>query len=101
MNHETKETTRSACNPHVIRGDYVACNAFDVMDRIGEIRVPTLIVCGVEDHMTPRKYSEFLASKIPNARLEMIDNAGHQVMIEQPDAVNGALSEFVRLIQVG
>lgn len=90
-----------ACDPHVVRGDYAACNAFDVIDRIGEIRAPTLVVCGTEDRMTPRKYSEFLASKIPSARLEMIEKAGHQVMIEQPDAVNGALSAFVRLIQVG
>ncbi len=90
-----------ACDPRVVSGDYAACNAFDVMERVGEIRAPTLVVCGVEDRMTPPKYSEFLASKIPNAHLEMIGSAGHQVMIEQPEAVNGALVEFVQGIQVG
>lgn len=89
-----------ACDPYVVRGDYAACNAFDVMDRIGAIGVPTLILCGAEDRMTPPKYSEFLASKISGARLEVIANAGHQVMIEQPAAVNRALSQFVRWIQV-
>ena len=37
----------------VLHGDLVACNAFDEISRLGEIRVPTLILCGAEDRMTP------------------------------------------------
>ncbi len=84
-----------ACDPRVTYGDYAACNAFDVIERITEIHASALIVCGREDRMTPPKYSGFLATKIPNARLEWIDRAGHQVMIEQSEVVNRVLLEFV------
>ena len=85
-----------ACSPQVTHDDYAACNVFDVMSRLGEIRTPTIVICGRQDRMTPIKYSEFLASKIPGAQLVLIDNAGHSVMIEQPEAVNRALFDFVK-----
>jgi len=84
-----------ACPASVTHGDFSACNTFDLMTRLGEIRAPTLVVCGKEDQMTPVKYSEFLATHITGARLVVIDGAGHSVMLEQPLAVNRALSEFV------
>lgn len=85
-----------ACNPQVTHDDFSACNVFDVMTRLGEIRAPTLVICGKQDRMTPVKYSEFLASKIAGAQLVLVDNAGHCVMIEQPDAVSRALFDFVK-----
>lgn len=87
-----------ACNPHVTHDDYAACNAFDVMARLGEINAPTIVICGKQDRMTPYKYSEFLASKIAErgAQLVLVDNAGHSVMIEQPEAVSRALFDFLK-----
>ncbi len=93
---QKSEAQLRACDPHVLHGDYVACNSFDAIDRVSEIRAPALVICGREDRMTPPKYSEFLANRIPNARLEWIERAGHQVMIEQPDAVSRALIDFVK-----
>ncbi len=87
-----------ACPGKVTHGDYTACNGFDVMHRIAEIRVPTLAICGTADKMTPPKYSEYLVAKIPGARLVLIERAGHYVMLEQPDAVNQALVDFVKTI---
>lgn len=63
--------------------------------RIAEIRAPAVVICGTQDKMTPVKYSEFLAGKIANARLVLIEGAGHSVMIEQAELVNRALVEFV------
>lgn len=88
-----------ACPALVTYGDFFACNQFDVMARLGEIRAPTLVLCGREDRMTPPKYSVHLATHLPNAYLVFIDNAGHSVMIEQPDQVNTTLSDFVELLQ--
>jgi pimeloyl-ACP methyl ester carboxylesterase len=85
-----------ACNPVVTQGDYSACNAFDVMLRVGEIQAPTIVMCGKQDRMTPPKYSEFLAAQIPGAQWVLVDNAGHNVMIEQPDVVSHALFAFVQ-----
>jgi pimeloyl-ACP methyl ester carboxylesterase len=89
-------TELRACPAQVTHDDYAACNAFDVMARVAEIRVPTIAICGKQDEMTPPKYSEFLVGKIPGARLVVIDHAGHSVMIEQAEQVNRALIEFVK-----
>jgi pimeloyl-ACP methyl ester carboxylesterase len=79
----------------VIRMDLLACDRFDVMDRLGEIDVPTLILCGSDDLMTPAKYSNFLAQHIPSARLEFIRDAGHMVMLEKPEEVAGLIADFM------
>ena len=78
----------------VIHGDFLACNEFDVMPRLAEISVPTLILCGTDDLLTPVKYSEFLCDHIPAARLITFPGAGHMVMLEQPEVVADALAEF-------
>ncbi len=84
-----------ACPAQVAHGDFSACNNFDIIARVSEIRAPTLVVVGKDDRLTPVKYAEFLASKIPGARLAIVEGAGHSVMIEQADAVNRALINFV------
>jgi pimeloyl-ACP methyl ester carboxylesterase len=79
----------------VLHGDFLACNGFDLSERVGEIRCPTLVVCGEQDKMTPKRHSQFLADCIPEARLEVIPDAGHMVMLEQPKAVVGVLMDFL------
>jgi pimeloyl-ACP methyl ester carboxylesterase len=75
--------------------DFQANDAFDVMARLGEILVPTLIIGGAEDSMAPPKFQQYLADNIPNARLVLLPGAGHYPMAEQPVAFNRALAEFV------
>lgn len=87
------------CPPLVTHGDFSACDQFDIMPRIAEIRAPTLVICGREDRMTPVKYSVYLAKNIPHAYLVLIDNAGHSVMIEQPDVTSQALMDFVEFLK--
>jgi pimeloyl-ACP methyl ester carboxylesterase len=74
--------------------DFSSCNTFDVMARLSEVAVPTLILCGRDDKLTPVKYSEYLQQNIPTAQLKIIEGAGHMVMLEQPRAVTTALREF-------
>lgn len=75
--------------------DLLTCNSFDVMDQLDRIRVPTLVICGREDRLTPVKYSEYLRDHIPNASLKVIEGAGHMVMLEQPEQLNQAIREFL------
>lgn len=75
--------------------DLRACNAFDVMDRLGEVSCPTLVVCGEEDRMTPPKYGRYLAEGIANAELRLLPTAGHMVMLEKPEAVAGEVRAFL------
>jgi pimeloyl-ACP methyl ester carboxylesterase len=79
----------------VAHGDFSACDAFDVMARLGEIRAPALVVCGTEDRLTKPKYSEFLRDGIPGARLELVPGAGHMVMLEAPGAVAERIQAFL------
>jgi len=81
--------------PAVLLGDFLACDQFDASDRLQEIRLPTWIVCGAEDKMTPPKYSEFLKGSIAGAHLEVVNGAGHMVMAEQPAVVAELLLQFV------
>ncbi|MDO8688501.1 MAG: alpha/beta hydrolase [Dehalococcoidia bacterium] len=80
----------------VVRGDFQACDRFDLMDRIADIAAPTCIICGTADKMTPLKYGQFLLSRIPGSRLEEIPGAGHNVMLEKPAEFNAALERFLK-----
>jgi len=79
----------------VLYGDFLACNAFDVSGRLGKITVPTFVMCGTEDRMTPLKNSGALRDEIAHAQLEVVDGAGHMVMLEQPDAAADLISRFM------
>jgi pimeloyl-ACP methyl ester carboxylesterase len=88
------------CDPQVFHGDLVACHAFDNLFRVQEIRAPALVICGTEDRMTPVKYSQYLAAKIPDAQLRLVEGAGHLSMVEKPDEVNHALLGWIPSIGV-
>ena len=81
--------------PDVLLGDFIACDRFDVMERLGEIKVPTLVVTGSADQLTPVKYARFLAESISGARFTTIEGAGHMVMLERPEEVEKAVQEFL------
>ncbi len=85
-------------NPQITANDYAACNAFDVMDRVGQITAPALVLGGTVDQMTPPKYAAFLAEKIREARLAIIEGAGHMVMLEQPELVARHVEQFLAAI---
>lgn len=82
----------------VLEGDFRACDAFDLMHEIAAIRVPTLVLCGEEDRLTPVKYARFLQERIPGATLTIIPSAGHLVMLEKPVEVNRALTAFLEAV---
>lgn len=87
--------------PDVLLGDFTACDRFDVMERLGEIHVPTLVVSGSVDHLTPIKYARFLTESISGARLTIVGGAGHMVMLEQSAEVERAVREFLEDIKSG
>ena len=93
-------TERSAGAMHetgqaVTRRDYLSCHTFDVRDELGAITVPALALVGEHDNLTPPAYHEFLAEELPDCELAVVDDAAHLAMIEQPDAFNARLREFL------
>ena len=67
----------------------------DSRPTLAEVRVPTLVLVGAEDVLTPPVESEVMAAAIAGARLEIVPRAGHLANLERPDAVNAALRAFL------
>ncbi len=73
--------------PQVLQGDYLACQAFDVRDQLDRIAVPVLVISATEDRMVKPKFGMTLAERIPQARLVMIEQAGHMFPLEKAPLV--------------
>lgn len=67
----------------------------DSTPTLREIRVPTLIVCGAEDTLTPPAESEAMQRTIAGSRLELLPKAGHLANLESPEAYNSTLLPFL------
>lgn len=63
---------------------------------LARIQAPSLVLWGERDTVVPLSVAQHLAAAIPDARLEIIPNAGHNVMWEAPDAFNRAVIDFLR-----
>jgi 3-oxoadipate enol-lactonase len=72
----------------------------DNTDLLDKISVPTLLIFGEEDKVTHLKAAEKMAGTIPNAKLVKIENAGHYSNLEQPEAFNQALIDFIKTVEV-
>ena len=74
----------SEVKPEVIYGDYLSCDGMDLTNDIANIAIPTLLICGSEDKMTPASNCQFMQALIPGAEVALIETAGHLVMLEIP-----------------
>jgi len=69
------------------------------MDRLGEIKVPTLVMAGRDDVFSPPEHQGQLAAGIPRARLQIIERAGHFPYSERPaEAMAAAITVTARVI---
>jgi len=87
---------QKAIGPAVMLNDFLCCDKFDVMDRVHEIKLPALIICGELDAMTPVKYANYLGAKIANSKVLIVPQAGHFVLAEKPEVVNKAIEDFLK-----
>ena len=88
------------CSLKTMLADFLACNAFDVMDKIKHIRVPTLVIGMEQDRLTPPKYAHYLAEHIPASEETLIPESGHMVMLEQPAALARAIRNWITRLNV-
>lgn len=82
--HETHNFAFSVNNP-----------SYDVRTRLGEIRVPTLVICGGNDWITPLSKSEQIVAGIPDSRLEVFAKSGHMPMLEESEKFISVLRSFL------
>jgi pimeloyl-ACP methyl ester carboxylesterase len=71
--------------------DWRAADGFDRLGDVPRLAVPTLVVAGTEDALTPPKYARFLADGVPGATLCLLEEAGHMLPMERPDDVADAM----------
>jgi pimeloyl-ACP methyl ester carboxylesterase len=87
---------QKAIGPAVMLNDLLCCDRFDIMDRVQEIKLPALIICGESDIMTPVKYANYLGATIANSKVVIVHGAGHFVLAEKPEVVNKAIDDFIK-----
>jgi aminoacrylate hydrolase len=70
--------------------------AHDRRARLGEVRLPVLVIVAQDDMITPRFYSDELASRVPGAKLVVLDGGGHAAPMVSSAAYNAAVGAFLR-----
>ena len=88
--------TMAAIDPAAYRIGAKAVWLADQAARAGDIRVPTLVLCGSEDRVTPPALSRDLAHLIPGAQYAPVEGAGHLSNLERPDDFNTLVGAFIR-----
>lgn len=75
--------------------DFRACDAFDALERLSGIAVPVLALTGEADRMTPPKFAQALADRVPQGRARIVPGAGHLLMVERPGETNAEIGTFL------
>ncbi len=79
----------------IVHGLVALAERSETCSTLKEITIPTLIICGREDEVTPLAQSEFMNATIKGSILKVIDNAGHVSNLEQPNVFNQHLLDFL------
>lgn len=91
--------TMAAIDPEAYRIGARAVWHADQRERAAAIRVPSLILCGEEDAITPPALSEELAALIPGSQLHIIAGASHLANLDKPQEFNAAIDGFLATIE--
>lgn len=83
-------------NPAGVKGCLLAmAGRTDTTESLAKIKIPTLVICGSEDKLSPPDVMMSMADKIPNANFVLVEKAGHMTPFENPNAVNKAIKDFL------
>jgi pimeloyl-ACP methyl ester carboxylesterase len=89
---DERRATYEAVGGETLLADLTACDRFDVLDRLWEIRCRTQVLAGSEDTLTPPRFARLMAERISAARFLEYEGAGHMLPIERPAEVAGELA---------
>jgi pimeloyl-ACP methyl ester carboxylesterase len=92
-----KVATEEACKlaQHAALAYCRAVSGLSIRERLGEIRVPTLLIVGAEDGRTPVEESERMNRALPDSLLKIVKGAGHLANVEKPAEFNRAVLAFI------
>src|SRR3954451_12466795 len=90
--HQGAQRVLQQCRPGVLFSDLSACNSYqNALTAAAQVAVPTTVILGERDMMTPAKAGKVLAAAVPNARMVVLSGAGHMMLAERPDELLEAL----------
>jgi pimeloyl-ACP methyl ester carboxylesterase len=90
--HSGAERVLEQCKPGVLFSDLSACNSYqNALAAAALVSVPTTLILGERDMMTPARAGKTLAAALPNSRTVVLSGAGHMMMAERPDELLAAL----------
>ncbi|MEJ2276490.1 MAG: alpha/beta hydrolase [Candidatus Lokiarchaeota archaeon] len=91
-----EQSITNPSRPQDIRNQTHALGAYDVLDDLHKIEILTLIICAEKDRQTPKIMNEKIHEKIPNSKLIVIENAGHDSPKERAPEVNQHIIDFLK-----
>ena len=95
---DVRRMIESTSVPGIVNALHALAERPDSTDTLSSIGIPTLVVVGAEDRLTPVSDAEYMICRLQNAApLAVIPHAGHLSPLENPDAFNLALSNFLHL----
>ena len=90
--HSGAQRVLERCRPGVLFSDLSACNGYQgALAAAAQIKVPTTLILGERDMMTPARAGKTLAAALPNSCTVVLRGAGHMMMVERPDELLAAL----------
>jgi pimeloyl-ACP methyl ester carboxylesterase len=92
---EVEEMMRQSSQEGVIGALAAMRDRADSTELLEQIKVPTLVVHGTEDRVIPHAEAEAMAELLPEAGLVLLEGTGHMTPLEQPEAFNAALKDFL------
>ncbi len=93
-------TEQIRTDPRVRYHDFVAWRNADLTGALSEVRQPVLVVSGAEDRIVAPALSQELCPMLPNARMDLVDDAGHTVELERPQSLADRIQGFVATLEV-
>ena len=85
--------------PDVGLNDLLCCDKFDVLSEISRISLPTEIIAGSMDQLTPVKFSDYLASNIVNSEEYVVQGGDHFLQLQHHKEVNGRIEKFLQRLK--
>ena len=93
---EKRIARSSTFNPIGVKGSLLAMlGRNDTTEYLGKIKIPSLVICGENDALTPLPVMKTMAEKINGAVFVVIKNSGHMSPIENPEEVNKSITKFL------
>ena len=90
--------SRPANDPHAYAAAARAMARYNYTSDLETLRCPTLVIVGADDVMTPPGGSVIIHRRIAGSRLHIVPEAGHGMLVEQPDTFNRLVLDFLRAL---